>query len=85
MPSLSMNAGRTLAILTAVSVLPAKAFAHGGHLGELAGHSHWAGIAAAAAAAAIAAAVIKRRKRRDRTEDQPDEAPDEGGEPETAQ
>jgi hypothetical protein len=36
------------------------AFAHGGHVGDLAGHSHWVGWAAAAAAGAIAAWAIKR-------------------------
>ncbi|MEM5474179.1 DUF6732 family protein [Hoeflea sp. AS60] len=36
------------------------ALAHGGHVGDLAGHSHWVGWAAAAAAGAIAAWAIKR-------------------------
>lgn len=36
---------------------PAAAFAHGGHIGELAGHSHWAGLAALAGAVVIAGAV----------------------------
>ena len=36
------------------------AFAHGGHVGDLAGHSHWVGWAAAAAAGAITAWAIKR-------------------------
>ena len=36
-------------------LFPLPAFAHWGHLPELAGHSHWIGMAAAAAAAAAAA------------------------------
>ena len=36
-------------------LVPLPAFAHGCHLPELAGHSHWIGMAAAAAAAAAAA------------------------------
>ncbi|MDB4207956.1 hypothetical protein N9770_01070 [Amylibacter sp.] len=36
-------------------LVPLPAFAHWGHLPELAGHSHWIGMAAAAAAAAAAA------------------------------
>ena len=44
---------RFLAILFYLFPLPA--FAHWGHLPELAGHSHWIGMAAAAAAAAAAA------------------------------
>jgi hypothetical protein len=41
---------RFLAIL--LYLFPLPAFAHWGHLPELAGHSHWIGMAAAAAAAA---------------------------------
>jgi ADP-ribosylglycohydrolase len=44
---------RFLAIL--LYFFPVPAFAHWGHLPELAGHSHWIGMAAAAAAAAAAA------------------------------
>ena len=44
---------RFLAIL--LYLFPVPASAHWGHLPELAGHSHWIGMAAAAAAAAAAA------------------------------
>ena len=55
---------RTLALSTVFSVLVTQtAFAHGGHVGDLAGHSHWVGWAAAAAAGAIAAWAIKRGKK----------------------
>lgn len=37
--------------------LNVSAFAHGGHLGELAGHSHWIGLGAVIVAGAIAAVV----------------------------
>ena len=43
---------RFLAIL--LYLFPLPAFAHWGHLPELAGHSHWIGMAAAAAADAAA-------------------------------
>ncbi len=38
---------------------PAPALAHIGHVGEVAGHSHWIGLAAALGAAAIAALAHK--------------------------
>ena len=44
---------RFLAIL--LYLFPVPAFAHWAQLPELAGHSHWIGMAAAAAAAAAAA------------------------------
>lgn len=49
-----------LAILTTAS---GPAMAHGGHVGELAGHSHWLGWAALAGAAALAAWARSRRRR----------------------
>ncbi|WP_299861124.1 DUF6732 family protein [uncultured Hoeflea sp.] len=48
----------TSVVLTLMGV--STAFAHGGHVGDLAGHSHWVGWAAAAAAAALAAWAAKR-------------------------
>ncbi|QUS56247.1 DUF6732 family protein [Pseudovibrio brasiliensis] len=39
------------------------ACAHAGHLGELAGHSHWIGIAAVTGAAIIAGLAAKAKKR----------------------
>lgn len=33
---------------------PSAAFAHAGHIGELAGHAHWVGVAALAGAALVA-------------------------------
>ncbi|CTQ62190.1 MAG: hypothetical protein RIE06_05765 [Roseibium album] len=54
-----------LASLAAV-LLPSAAFAHGGHLGELAGHAHWIGVAALAGAALVAGVVaLKDRKKQD--------------------
>jgi hypothetical protein len=40
-------------------------FAHGGHVGELAGHAHWVGVAAVFGAAAIAAVLAKGKKSED--------------------
>ena len=50
--------------LTAFLLSAGAAHAHGGHVGELAGHFHWAGIAATLAAAALAALVAGAGKRR---------------------
>ncbi|MDB2600245.1 hypothetical protein N9Z04_01190 [Amylibacter sp.] len=57
---------RFLAIL--LYLFPLPAFAHWGHLPELAGHSHWIGMAAAAAAAAAAAWGL-----RENSEDSPND------------
>ena len=40
------------------SCLPAQVQAHAGHLGDLAGHAHWIGLAAIALAGAIAAGLL---------------------------
>ncbi len=52
-------------VLGTISVLvaPVGAMAHVGHVGELAGHSHWVGVAAVVGAAAVAAIAAKLRKR----------------------
>lgn len=51
----AMVAGAILAILCLGSAQRAQA--HWGHLGEVAGHGHWIGIALAGAAAVMAAAL----------------------------
>ncbi|WP_395173329.1 DUF6732 family protein [Roseibium alexandrii] len=59
---------------------PSAAFAHAGHLGELAGHAHWVGAAALAGAALIAGVVAwASRKDKDSAADS-DEADAEPGE-----
>ncbi len=77
---------RTLVLSLIFAVSGASsALAHGGHVGDLAGHSHWVGWAAAAAAGAVAAWTIKRGKK---AKDDSSETEDEtGGEaqPETAE
>lgn len=45
------------------------AMAHGGHMGELAGHAHWIGAAAVVGAAVLAALVAKAKKRDDEAVD----------------
>ena len=71
---------KRLTILIAAAVLaPAPALAHPGHLGELAGHSHWLALGALAAAAAIAAVVAKAKGRTkdEAGDEEPDGAEDE--------
>ncbi len=66
--------------------LPSTAFAHGGHLGELAGHSHWIGVAAVAGAALVAGLVaLKDRKKKDAEETPEAEAADDETAGEAAQ
>lgn len=66
---------RTLLTGLLTVFLPSTAFAHGGHLGELAGHSHWIGVAAVAGAALVAGLVaLKDRKKKD-AEDTPEADP----------
>ncbi len=49
--------------------------AHVGHVGDLAGHAHWVGIAATVGAAALAALVAKAGKQK---KDEGEEAEGEG-------
>jgi hypothetical protein len=65
------------ALLFAIPLLvPATAHAHLGHLGELAGHSHWLAIGAGVSAAAIAALLAKVRGRKDETSGETEDATD---------
>ncbi len=59
-----------------------SAHAHLGHLGELAGHSHWIALGAGTVAAAIAAALGKRKM--DKEKEEAIEDADEQPEAETA-
>ncbi|MDF1736064.1 MAG: hypothetical protein P1U37_12310 [Minwuia sp.] len=61
-----------------VFIVPVGALAHVGHVGELAGHSHWVGVAAVVGAVAVAAIAAKLRKRGERTDDEA-ESQTEGG------
>lgn len=71
-----------VAFATTFVFLPSAVAAHGGHLGELAGHSHWVGIAALAGAALVAGLVTRKgRKSEDQSSDADTEA---DGESETA-
>ena len=56
---------RILYVLTAFLSLMPAAQAHLGHVGELAGHAHWVGVAATLGAAALAALVAKAGKKAD--------------------
>lgn len=60
-----------LAFILAISSGPA--FAHIGHIGEVAGHSHWIALGGIAIAGAIA--LLGARKKSDKSE--PDDDPEE--------
>lgn len=61
-------------------ILPTvPAYAHLGHIGELAGHSHWIGLGAVGVAGAIAAAAaLLPKKKRGEPEDQEAEEVSDG-------
>ncbi|WFE89366.1 hypothetical protein K1718_24955 [Roseibium porphyridii] len=63
---------RTVLTGLTTSMLPTSAFAHGGHLGELAGHSHWVGVAAIAGAALVAGLVALKDRKQKKSEDPTD-------------
>ena len=50
-------------LIGVMGITTSEAFAHAGHLGELAGHSHWIGVAAVTGAAIIAGLAAKAKKR----------------------
>jgi hypothetical protein len=59
----------------AVIAAPGAAFAHVGHVGEVAGHDHWIAIAAVGIAAAVwAAGKLKGRSEESEQDEQADEA-----------
>lgn len=66
-------------------VWPSLVLAHGGHLAELAGHAHWAGLAALAGAAAIGAAAAKLRGKNAQATPDGSEDSDSSAEPEATQ
>ena len=66
-------------------LVPSVAFAHAGHVGDLAGHSHWVGWAAAAAAAAVTAWAIKRGNKAKADDDTADEAAEAENQPEPSE
>jgi hypothetical protein len=68
---------RTVIAGFAAALMPTSAFAHAGHLGELAGHSHWVGAAALAGAALLAGVIALKDRKRKKDEDAADTQPDE--------
>lgn len=56
-----MKIYRTAIFFSGIAGMATPAKANLGHMGELAGHSHLAGVAAIGAAAAIAAALAARK------------------------
>ncbi|MHA7774526.1 DUF6732 family protein [Roseibium sp. M-1] len=60
----------------AAALLPSSAYAHGGHLGELAGHSHWVGVAALAGAALVAGIIALKDKKQKKDGGAPDASAD---------
>ncbi len=58
---------------------PSAAFAHVGHVGELAGHDHWIAIAASGLAAAVWAAGKLKDNAKDSDAEEPVEEADAAG------
>ncbi|GAB4348491.1 MAG: hypothetical protein Kow0026_03050 [Oricola sp.] len=71
-----------LPAFAALLLISSPAYAHFGHVGEVAGHSHWIGVAAAGAAAAIAIAVstLGRKKKAEENEAEAEGAEETGDE-----
>ena len=65
---------RCLVLVPSLLAIVPSAHAHGGHVGELAGHAHWVGLAAVLGAAAIAVLLAKARKREEAAETEDTEA-----------
>lgn len=59
----------TSIFLLAVVGLPANAFAHLGHVGELAGHGHWIALGAGIAIAGLGALLGNKAKDEEISED----------------
>jgi hypothetical protein len=80
-----VNIIRVSGLSISAILAPTAVLAHGGHLADLAGHSHWVGVAALVGAATIAAVAAKLRGQRgqDNTPDGEETTPD--AEPESAQ
>lgn len=73
--------GRAFFTLTFLTVTVHGASAHVGHIGELAGHGHWIGLAAGLGATAIAILIAKARKRDEPSlADEPEAESDENAE-----
>ena len=70
---------KSMLLMSAICSFSSAALAHGGHLGELAGHSHWVGVAAFAGAALIAGIVAKVKKRPETGEETASEIESDGG------
>ena len=70
---------RALSSLILLFAGAGQAQAHLGHVGELAGHSHWVAVGAAVTAAAIAAWLGKRKL--DAEDAEAEQAAEEDGEP----
>ena len=65
---------RRIIVLTAIAQ-PLPAFAHVGHLGDLAGHSHWIALGALGIATVVGA--LASAKGKDRSPDAEEDVPDE--------
>lgn len=67
---------RVLFMFGILLAYPGLAFAHIGHLGEVAGHSHWIALGAGLAAAAIAALLGKKTQETEASSEDDTEADD---------
>ena len=73
---------RAVALMaTTVVLASAPAAAHWGHLADLGGHAHWAGLALGAAAAALAAGLAAADRAKGEDEEAPLNSEDPEGDP----
>lgn len=59
-----MRGIKSIFVTFSLSVASAPALAHGGHLDEAAGHSHWIGLAALGAVVIVALLIAKSMDRK---------------------
>ena len=68
----------SISLVCIFTLFATQAHAHIGHLGELAGHSHWIGLGAMAGAAALA--ILLGAKSNEETEEETENEPEASGE-----
>ena len=80
-PRFSDHDGAVALMAAAVVLASSPAAAHWGHLADLGGHAHWAGLALGAAVAALAAGLAAADRARGEDEEAPLNSEDPEGDP----